>query len=75
MSKHPASRIRPVLHILMAVSYAAMGLSLFTFWSPEGLPATNKYVIATVLVVYAVYRSWRIRRSMTPEENPTDETN
>ncbi|MFM9027860.1 MAG: hypothetical protein ACKOQ6_07670 [Bacteroidota bacterium] len=75
MSIRPASRIRQILHMTMAACYAFMGIALLTFWTPEGLPVTNKSIIGGVLIAYSIYRFWRLQQSHNEAIKSPDETN
>ncbi len=54
-------RISIILNLVMVSMYAVGGIILF-FWPMPSLPDTNRYIIASVLVVYSAYRGMILYR-------------
>jgi hypothetical protein len=44
-----------ILNMFMILMYALGGIVLF-FWKMPNLPATNRYIISGVLLLYSTYR-------------------
>lgn len=47
----------------MAAVYAAAGATLIFFWSPDFIPAGNRFPLGCFLLVYSFYRLYRATKS------------
>ncbi|MFC0185011.1 hypothetical protein SAMN04515674_11581 [Pseudarcicella hirudinis] len=67
-----------IINVLMALSYAFMGLFLIIF--PESyfaqmvLPSTTwAYALGGLLVIYGCFRAWRVYQKLKGEDDDEDE--
>jgi hypothetical protein len=61
MEQNPfARRFHFYFNLAMAIIYAAAGIMLLTVVNFESIPKTNVTVIGCVLILYSVYRGYKL---------------
>lgn len=65
--------LRMVWDFFMSLIYLMGGTVLFLFWPIENIPALNRYIAGAVMILYALFRLWKLylrtRKTSSPEDD------
>lgn len=69
-----ASGFRFYFNLIMSALYVMAGIIVIFAWRPDYLPLFNRRVIGTVLILYGLYRGWKIFRENTGKIEQSNES-
>lgn len=64
-----SQRLHLLFNLLMILIYAAAGIILIFVWGPEGLPEENRKIAGLVLILYSLFRIWKLAKAQRPRDD------
>jgi hypothetical protein len=62
-------KVAPLYNILMPILYIVIGcLLFFSPWMKEMMPDINRYLVSGLLMIYGVFRAYRIIKIYTTKD-------
>jgi hypothetical protein len=64
-----------VYTVFILAVYAALAIALLTTSWPNGLPSSNRLILAAILIIYVAFRGYRLYKRSISERNFKEEGN